>query len=647
MDNLRAADDEREEALREVKRHITRYKRAVTKYKAYRPPVEEPELVPFTPAQSEIDLMQTRTGGSRQRLATARIDCEECQGWEFIVHGNESEYVKKRKGKLLCEHGCLILELTLRNTTHKAVREPKRLFHQKRNLPHSHLSSRTSEVTPEKLRQLGAELDRLEKVAQEKQRALSCLVKAANFSKDPNAQELEHEKNRLFNKTEMDKWDEELTTLVDEMRDDAEEVLHVANETHSTLNSPGDRDSPGSVTEGERARQEFASRVQQSGESGFQGDHQNFELRGARHPPLPLSHQQTGAGTFQLIDEVVLERRQSIDEVFLPTSTEAASVSTCHQEVTIASQGIQTTASEEHPLSSIVSAPNPTSLESQHTVSFSDQVRGVSRIHTSSQVQQEGINGFVGGFGPGGEPNGQPVGLTSVQLASQPSFSNGPPTHYQVVQSSVRRGPPNGPPVSYPAVQSSSAFGPLNGPPVSHPAVQSSSAFVPPASNPAVISSSVHGPPANRSAPQPPMGGLPVITQVPQSSSTFGPPTSNVASRASQPQVGMPPGAGVTSRPVTAHPAAMNISLLMLRRGIDRIRATITQSLGVFQQIIQSLVPTSTDDQFREATEGLGEIERDFARIHDKYAEAAALAGEMEMVSILDAEDREDVILEG
>ena len=142
MDSLRAADDEREETLREVKRHVTRYKRAVTKYKAYRPPAEEPELVPFTPAQSEIDLMQTRTGGSRQRLATARIDCEECQNWEFAVFGDESEYVKKRKGKLVCEHGCLILELTLRNTTHQAVRSPKRLFQRREDPLPSHLSSR-------------------------------------------------------------------------------------------------------------------------------------------------------------------------------------------------------------------------------------------------------------------------------------------------------------------------------------------------------------------------------------------------------------------------------------------------------------------------------------------------------------------------
>ena len=256
MDNLRAADDERDEALRVVKRHITRYKRAVTKYKAYRPPAEEPELVPFTPAQSEVDLMQTRTGGSRQRLATARIDCDICKGWEFACYGDESEYIRKKKGKLVCEHGYLIIELTLRNTTHTAVRTPKQLFQRRKEATVSHFSSRTSEVTPEKLRQLGAELDRLEKVAQEKQRALSCLVKAANFSKDPNAQELEHEKNRLWNETEMDKWDEKLTTSVDEMREDAEEVLHVADETHSTLNSPASIDSQ------ERTRHEFASRVQ-------------------------------------------------------------------------------------------------------------------------------------------------------------------------------------------------------------------------------------------------------------------------------------------------------------------------------------------------------------------------------------------------
>ena len=235
MDDLRAASDERREALREVRRHVTKYKRAIAKYKAYRPLVEESELVPFTCAQSEIDLMQTRTGGSRQRLATARIDCDICKGWEFAVYGDETEYVKRRKGKLVYEHGCLILKLTLRNTTHTAVRSTKQLFQQRGDLPPSHLSSKTSEVTPEKLHQLEAELDRLEKVAQEKQRALSSLLEVANFREEPNAEELRNEMERIWNQAEMDKWDDELTVLVDEMREDAQEVFYVADETNDTL----------------------------------------------------------------------------------------------------------------------------------------------------------------------------------------------------------------------------------------------------------------------------------------------------------------------------------------------------------------------------------------------------------------------------
>ena len=129
MVDLRAASHERREALRRVKIHVTKYKRAITKYKAYKPPEEETGLVPFHPTQPGTDSMLTRTaGGSRPRLATARIDCDICKGWEFAVHGDESEYVKKRKGKLVCEHGYLILELTLRNTSYTAIWSPKQLF---------------------------------------------------------------------------------------------------------------------------------------------------------------------------------------------------------------------------------------------------------------------------------------------------------------------------------------------------------------------------------------------------------------------------------------------------------------------------------------------------------------------------------------
>ena len=46
MENLRAASDERRGALWDVKKHITRFKGAIAKYKAFKPPVEESELLP-------------------------------------------------------------------------------------------------------------------------------------------------------------------------------------------------------------------------------------------------------------------------------------------------------------------------------------------------------------------------------------------------------------------------------------------------------------------------------------------------------------------------------------------------------------------------------------------------------------------------
>ena len=104
MEAICSAEDEQEEALLEVKRRITRYKRACQKYQLYQQPEEEIELVRYIPAEEE-SAPAGATGG-RPRLATIHVDCDDCEGHEVVVKGGEGEHANKRKqqDKLYCEH---------------------------------------------------------------------------------------------------------------------------------------------------------------------------------------------------------------------------------------------------------------------------------------------------------------------------------------------------------------------------------------------------------------------------------------------------------------------------------------------------------------------------------------------------------------
>ena len=241
MEALRAADDEQRNALHDVERHISRYKRAIEKYQRVEQKEEtERELVPFTSTIAQEELAQTRATGGRPRLATISVECEQCQGHEVYLRGGEAEFLKKKKpeDKLYCQHGKLVVRIAACPSTHVQIRPVKQLFQKRNKVPISQVSSKTSEVTPAKLRQLSEELDRLDTTANEKHETLCSLLRDTNFVGEPDALELLAEKERVWGEAQLTHWRNKLFDMVDTMREKAEEVQLVADETHSTLNSP-------------------------------------------------------------------------------------------------------------------------------------------------------------------------------------------------------------------------------------------------------------------------------------------------------------------------------------------------------------------------------------------------------------------------
>ena len=178
MEAIRAADDAQRKALHDVERHISRYKRAIEKYQLVEQKDDtETELIPFTSAVAQEELVQTRATGGRPRLATISVECNQCQGHEVFIKGGEAEFLKKKKpeDELYCQQGKLVVRITTCPTTHVQVRPVKQLFQKRNKVPISQVSSKTSEVTPAKVRELSEELDRLENVANEMHEVLCSL----------------------------------------------------------------------------------------------------------------------------------------------------------------------------------------------------------------------------------------------------------------------------------------------------------------------------------------------------------------------------------------------------------------------------------------------------------------------------------------
>ena len=146
MEKILAAERARLDALEEVKTHITKFKRSLRKFDAQ----GEKELVLNKPKEPMVPPIVTRTG-VRPRMATVRVSCEVCDGWEFEIHGGEMDQLRKKKS-LYCEHGRLVRELVMKQTTYEAVRPIRQLYKKViQHLPPSQFSSNTSEVTTAKL----------------------------------------------------------------------------------------------------------------------------------------------------------------------------------------------------------------------------------------------------------------------------------------------------------------------------------------------------------------------------------------------------------------------------------------------------------------------------------------------------------------
>ena len=230
-ESAHAADLAREESLTKIKAHITRFKRSLQKFQI----LNQQRFLPYAPGDSPDEGVQTRTGG-RLRLATVTVDCEECQGREVEVLGGEQEIVHRRKDLLYCEHKSIVTNITYRPTSYVTPRTTKQLYQYRADPTHpsSQLSSRTSEVTPEKLRRQLDELNNLEADASAKHAEFSVILGPLDLDKVARS---EGEKKRWSIET-MDRWLCNLTELVEDVREQAENVNWVAEETHSTLNSP-------------------------------------------------------------------------------------------------------------------------------------------------------------------------------------------------------------------------------------------------------------------------------------------------------------------------------------------------------------------------------------------------------------------------
>ena len=237
--------------------------------------------------------------------------------------------------------------------------------------------------------------------------------------------ELHRAREEAWSDTKMAQWRRELSVMVDEMREKAEEVQYVADETHSTLNDG----SPASITSEERARQEFASRVQQSGESGFEADRDNFGLiGGAGHQTAP------GPGLHMPQNEVLLEYRNHQDtrpvlqdRTNLPSQGEDEVFNTATGNGEI----VPTTAASQHPPNSTTVA-NPVSSQGppgyqQRGVTFAEQVTGVSSLQGNQR--HTGVIGSGPPIGPPGGPSVRPPGRPPVtsHVVSHSTVGNGAP----------------------------------------------------------------------------------------------------------------------------------------------------------------------------------------------------------------------------
>ena len=262
MDDIVAANRAREQALMAVRHHIHRLKRAVTKFGAVdQPPPHsrETKLYPYVPEPTKEEAVATRTFG-RPRVATMQVDCEHCSHWEVHVQhsGIERDMIVKQGTWFYCQHGNLITELSLQATSYVSVRQPKQLFLKKQEEQQtSQMSSLSSEVTPEKLRQNLSELDQLKEAADSKQLELQEALQLMNLEEKPNSEDIE----RRWNNEAMMQWEQNLYDMVEEIREEVEGAIAVGEITNSNLNSPA------SVSSQDCFTQEFNNRLLESDES--------------------------------------------------------------------------------------------------------------------------------------------------------------------------------------------------------------------------------------------------------------------------------------------------------------------------------------------------------------------------------------------
>merc|ERR1712130_110768 len=94
------------------------------------------------------------------------------------------------------------------------------------------------------------------------------------MSIQPDASEIQ----RIWSAENMESWLVKLDDLVNEMKESAEEVQRVADETYSTLNSPSSERVDRFTEVEENTREIFDMRLQVSEERGFQADGRNLDL---------------------------------------------------------------------------------------------------------------------------------------------------------------------------------------------------------------------------------------------------------------------------------------------------------------------------------------------------------------------------------
>ena len=286
--------------------------------------LREIQLTAYAPPEEFVTNVETRAGGGRSRLATLNVDCDVCHGWEVEILGGEKEIIHKKKNLLFCEHGQLVTQLTDKPPKHQPVRPIKQLYQKVKGLlPGSQFSSNTSDVTPEKLEELLNELNNLENIAKQKHFDLDDLVERLDFEEEPNKKELE----RRWSPSKMKEWLDDVTRMVEDIKERVREAQGVMEETSSMLNSPRT-----SVDSQETSRRQFQQRIQLTGESGFDADDSRLLLGGGPGTTGPLT-----APTTSMTDIPIVSQEGHGGQANQPLQRDSLFHSSQHQDDVVSS----------------------------------------------------------------------------------------------------------------------------------------------------------------------------------------------------------------------------------------------------------------------------------------------------------------------